>query len=579
MSPSTSSSRPSLFERPEVVGICPGQLGKIARGIFPFDSLHECRARGNIGRRRPSSSRYVAPPAWSKCRWVRITQSISSGATPLAARFRASGTPSSRCVSLPLLGRRFAAVARVDQSQRIRECGPERSSCRAECGSAHRAATLCSHITRGTTPNMLPPSIHNRPPLTKASWMSPMEMDEFIDSVSRSTSIATALPPPRHSAAMPTSASAGARVRAEQRHKHPCPAGANRVAKCDCAAVNVYALRRQLELPHAREHLHGKRFVDFEQIDIIERAAGFGNNAADGFHGRGEQVLRLGAGSGCRDDSRKWPPARIACGGRFRTDNDRRGAVADHATNCPRSPCRLPEMPAQASPVPPNPYRRAGLHRARRCLHRIHGRTATGTISAGKCPGFGGRDGPAMTFERDTDPARRAKCRPAPASPSAISPIDCLLNGQVSPSCIMRIDKRAVAQRRRVARQYPAGLAHAFHSARDDQIDIAAAHALRREHHGFQSRAAHFVDRQCRDRRRQAGSQCRLPRRRLPNAGREHVAQDNFVDVRRFARRPEPRPRAPRRRRGRCRQRTRVTVETCRSACGTRKVSMRPACS
>ena len=30
------------------------------------------------------------------------------------------------------------------------------------------------------TPNMLPPSIHNRPPLTMVSWMSPMEMGAFI---------------------------------------------------------------------------------------------------------------------------------------------------------------------------------------------------------------------------------------------------------------------------------------------------------------------------------------------------------------------------------------------------------------
>ena len=86
----------------------------------------------------------------------------------------------------------------------------------------------------------------------------------------------------------------------------------------------------------------------------------------------------------------------------------------------------------------------------------------------------------------------------------------------------------------RIARQHPAGLAHAFHSAGDDQIDIAAAHALGREHHGFQSRAAHFVDRQRSDRRRQSGPQRRLPRGRLSDAGRKHIAENNLVDRRRF---------------------------------------------
>ena len=120
------------------------------------------------------------------------------------------------------------------------------------------------------------------------------------------------------------------------------------------------------------------------------------------------------------------------------------------------------------------------------------------------------------------------------ASSSAISPIDCLLNGHVSPSCIMESISGRSPSRGRVARQHPAGLAHAFHPAGDDQIDVAAAHALRREHHGFQSRAAHLVDRQRRDRRRQSGSQRRLPRGRLADAGREHVAENHFVDVGRF---------------------------------------------
>ena len=110
-----------LFERREVVGIVrAGQFRKVARWHPPIQfaernvGLAGTSGAGGLPRRGS-----VAPPAWSKCRWVRITQSISSGATPMAARFRTSGVPSSSAWRCRNFRRRLAAVAGVDQSQRI----------------------------------------------------------------------------------------------------------------------------------------------------------------------------------------------------------------------------------------------------------------------------------------------------------------------------------------------------------------------------------------------------------------------------------------------------------------------------
>ena len=56
------------------------------------------------------------------------------------------------------------------------------------------------------------------------------------------------------------------------------------------------------------------------------------------------------------------------------------------------------------------------------------------------------------------------------------------------------------------------------------------ANALRGEHHGFQARAAHLVDRQRGDVIGQAAAQRRLARGILSAAGGDDVAHDAFVD-------------------------------------------------
>jgi hypothetical protein len=72
---------------------------------------------------------------------------------------------------------------------------------------------------------------------------------------------------------------------------------------------------------------------------------------------------------------------------------------------------------------------------------------------------------------------------------------------------------------------------HRLLPAGDDDLTIARLDRLRREHHGLEARAAHFVDGQRRDRRRNPRLEHRLPARRLTDAALNDVAHDHFFDV------------------------------------------------
>ena len=77
-------------------------------------------------------------------------------------------------------------------------------------------------------------------------------------------------------------------------------------------------------------------------------------------------------------------------------------------------------------------------------------------------------------------------------------------------------------------------VAHGLHAAGHHDLGIAQAHRLRGQHHGLQSRAADLVDGERADRVGQPGLERGLPRRRLAQAGRDDVAQDALVDLRRI---------------------------------------------
>jgi hypothetical protein len=73
-------------------------------------------------------------------------------------------------------------------------------------------------------------------------------------------------------------------------------------------------------------------------------------------------------------------------------------------------------------------------------------------------------------------------------------------------------------------------IAHRLHAAGDGDVDVADLDSLIREHHGLQTGPADLVDRERGDVIRQAAVERRLPRRVLPEPGRDDVAYDALVD-------------------------------------------------
>ena len=75
---------------------------------------------------------------------------------------------------------------------------------------------------------------------------------------------------------------------------------------------------------------------------------------------------------------------------------------------------------------------------------------------------------------------------------------------------------------------------HGLHAAGDDDFALAEHHALRRQRHGFEARAAHLIDGHRGDALMQSAAERGLARRILSQPGLEHVAHDDFVDGRRL---------------------------------------------
>ena len=73
-------------------------------------------------------------------------------------------------------------------------------------------------------------------------------------------------------------------------------------------------------------------------------------------------------------------------------------------------------------------------------------------------------------------------------------------------------------------------IGHGLHAAGDDDFGFAELHGLRGESHGFQSRAADFVDGHGGDAGIESAAQRGLTRGILAEAGLDDVAHDDFVD-------------------------------------------------
>jgi hypothetical protein len=69
----------------------------------------------------------------------------------------------------------------------------------------------------------------------------------------------------------------------DQRRQDPGPAGAERMAEGDGAAINVYPLTIETQLPYTGDDLHRKRLVQFHEIELVNRDHQQWAKNADGF--------------------------------------------------------------------------------------------------------------------------------------------------------------------------------------------------------------------------------------------------------------------------------------------------------
>src|SRR5471032_2699727 len=83
------------------------------------------------------------------------------------------------------------------------------------------------------------------------------------------------------------------RVAGQARARH-----AIRVADGDRAAVDVQAVHRNAQLVGAVQHLHGERFVQFPQADVLDLQAGLFQQFRNCEHGTDAHLVRLATGHG-----------------------------------------------------------------------------------------------------------------------------------------------------------------------------------------------------------------------------------------------------------------------------------------
>ena len=77
------------------------------------------------------------------------------------------------------------------------------------------------------------------------------------------------------------------------------------MAERDRAAVDVQPFGIDRQLLQAGEHLRGERFVQLDEIDLVEREAGELQRLADRRHRPDAEALRLDAGGREGDEARQ----------------------------------------------------------------------------------------------------------------------------------------------------------------------------------------------------------------------------------------------------------------------------------
>ncbi len=114
----------------------------------------------------------------------------------------------------------------------------------------------------------------------------------------------------------------------DQGHHDARTAGADRVAECTGAAVDVDDVVVDLEVMHQRHRHHRKGLVDLPQLDVLDAPAGFGQCLVDGADGRRREPVRFLRVHRMADDARQRLDAKFG-GARCAHQHQRGGAVVD----------------------------------------------------------------------------------------------------------------------------------------------------------------------------------------------------------------------------------------------------------
>ena len=78
------------------------------------------------------------------------------------------------------------------------------------------------------------------------------------------------------------------------------------MAECDGTAVDVQAIGVDGEFGQARQHLRRERFVELDEIDLIQRQAGPLEHLPDGGHGPDSEEFRRDTRRGVGDEACEW---------------------------------------------------------------------------------------------------------------------------------------------------------------------------------------------------------------------------------------------------------------------------------
>src|SRR3989442_725815 len=92
----------------------------------------------------------------------------------------------------------------------------------------------------------------------------------------------------------------------EERGQHPRAARANRMSKCDRAAIDVNALPIPAELLAIGDRLRGKRFVGFDQIVIADLRSGLFHQISNGLDRSEEKIFRIGRAGRIAGDASEY---------------------------------------------------------------------------------------------------------------------------------------------------------------------------------------------------------------------------------------------------------------------------------